>query len=114
MGPIQASLNQLSGSIIGGIRNMAIFGRGVKEMQKGKAQEEAKVEGKKPESETANVEPQLLSPRLRGVSPRLSKKFKPGDVAAMSGNDMIYQKARTRFDVATRLSMLADDEGGEE
>lgn len=114
MGPIQASLNQLSGSIIGGVRNMALFGRGLQEMKKGKAEEKAKVEGKKPESETAQVEPQLLSPRLRGVSPRLSRKFKPGDVAAMSGNDMIYQKARSSFDVASRLSALQNEEGGEE
>lgn len=122
MGPIQASLNQLTGSIFGGIRDVAIAGKVISKVAKEsstKAKEAAKPE--EPKSETADFQKQLqmASPRIKGVSPRGSRKYSPADLAAESGNMAIAEKSRSAsFDIATRLSMLTKNEekkeGGKE
>lgn len=121
MGPIQAALNQLTGSILGGVRNVAVMGKAVSKLKKEEAdvsKEVKKVQGVAPTSETAEFQKQLqmASPRIKGVSPKGSRKYvAPADLAAVSGNMAIQEKARSSsFDIATRLSMLKKDEGGAE
>ena len=109
MGIIQASLNQLTGSLFGGIRNVALAAKAMKSM--GEKPEAPAT--KKPVSETADFQEklQMASPRVRGVSPKLRAvgRFK-ADEAALSGNDLIMQKSRSSFDIASRLSMLGGNE----
>ena len=115
MGPIQSALNQLTGSILGGIRNVAIAGKAMKMFDN--KQEVKKPE--KPKSETGAVitQPEKLGTpaKIKGVSPRGSRMYSPADLAADSGNMAIMEKARSAsFDIDSRLSMLKKDEGGKE
>ena len=117
MGPIQSALNQLTGSILGGVRNVALVGKAMAKMnEKGSTTTTAT---KKPVSETgaAITKPEKMGTpaRIKGVSPRGSRMYSPADLAADSGNMAIMEKARSAsFDIASRLSMLKKDEGGKE
>lgn len=112
MGPIQAALNQLTGSILGGVRNVAVMGKAVSKLKKEEAdvsKEVKKVQEVAPTSETADFQKQLqmASPRIRGISPRVrTGGLYKADEAALAGNDLIMQKSRASFDIASRLSNI--------
>ena len=113
MGMIQSSLNQLTGSILSGVRNIAILGKAQKAIEKPKEPKTATPE--KPTTETGAVKPELAAAIIRGISPTVSRKYTPADLAANAGNMAIQEKARSAtFSVATRLSMLKKEEGGAE
>lgn len=99
---IQASLNQLTGAITSGLRNMAIMGRAKEALAKPEAPAKG---GVGPTSEVGN----MGNIAKIGRSSLGYRRYK-ADTAALSGNDMIYQKARSSFDVASRLSMLGGNQ----
>ena len=98
---IQASLNSLTGALLSGVRNVALLGKAKGMLEK----PEAKAQGQMPTSEVGN----MGNIAKIGRSSLGYRRYK-ADTAALSGNDMIYQKARSSFDVATRLSMLGGKE----
>lgn len=114
MGMIQSSLNQLTGSILSGVRNIAILGKAQQAIQKPKEPKTATPE--KPTSQTGAVKPELAAAKIKGLSPTgISRKYDTADLAAQSGNMAIAEKVRSKsFDIASRLSMLKKDEGGAE
>jgi len=102
MGMIQSSLNQLTGSVLSGIRNIALLGKAKAVLDKPKSPAQA---GQQPTSEVGN----MGNIAKIGRSSLGYRRYK-ADTAALSGNDMIYQKARSSFDVASRLSALGGNE----
>lgn len=116
MGPIQASLNQLTLSALGAVAGIA---KGLKGMPTPQGQQPKAPAVKGVKSETAALEKkpvktgftteeaaQLLTARLgkRGYN-----KYASGLAAIQavdSANDMIYQKASANFSVADRLSKV--------
>lgn len=106
MGPIQASLNQLTGSIIGGIRNVALVGKAMTKMGD-KPEAELKVE--KPKSETGSVQPHLATAKIKGVSPRGSRLYSTQYLAEDAGNTAIEEKAVSKvFSPAERIKSLKE------
>ena len=102
MGPIQSSLNQLTLSAIGAVAGLA---RGFKGP---KAENTKDTKPEAPKSETGEVitKPENMgtAAKLKGVSPKGNRKFKAEEVAALSGNALIFEKARLgSFSVSSRI-----------
>lgn len=106
MGPIQASLNSLTGSIWGGIASMTAASKAAKFFGGSKQPKAPKQKAYK----SSTLEVGYL-PRI-GKRPYRQKGGYAAGVASLSGNDLILQKARGKqFSIASRLSIL---KGGKE
>lgn len=105
MGPIQSSLNQLTLSILGATAGIAKGLKGGFAPQKQKSNEQKVEQTKLNPAEVSDYKVQeaikLTTPGLQDQSAIMS------DVAGLSGNDMIKQKARASSRTFNkRLSMI--------